>query len=353
MTLRAEVLEVAALTAEDEARYAALAAAMPFASPFLALDFIKACASVLPGVRVARIRDGAGVPCYLPFQRHRSPYGLSRMAMKLGAHLSDCCSVVGRFEADYRLLPGLLGVDAVWFDHVPIDNIGGACGRREVTIGKRIEIGTNLEAYWRAMEAHNPDLLRKMRRWTRKIERELGPVRYVAHACDHAALDTLIRHKREQFRRTGLGDAFCEEWAVRLLHALLDLPEDGALRPRLSMLYGGDTWLSSHFGLSSGKVLHYWFPVFDRGMSSYGPGHLLNRFMLEDMAREGQTTFDLGEGDNAHKTAYVTTDYTLAKIFLTAASPGGLLSRAEHGLRWRLAARKAGRVGATPAATPE
>src|SRR2546425_5858364 len=49
----------------------------------------------------------------------------------------------------------------------------------------------------------------------RSVERDLGPVRFVAHTTDEGVFQSLLRWKSAQYRRSRFHDVFAHTWTIQ------------------------------------------------------------------------------------------------------------------------------------------
>ena len=111
-----------------------------------------------------------------------------------------------------------------------------------------IDVSAGYDAYIQGRRADGSRLVIKVPRSGRKLEREVGPLRFFANLDDAALLDRLVAWKCNQYRRTGVLDVFKYGWTVRLLHHLRAVRSDG-FAGMLSALFAGDTLVAAHMGM--------------------------------------------------------------------------------------------------------
>jgi len=68
-----------------------------------------------------------------------------------------------------------------------------------------------------------------------------------------------------------------------------------------SAMYAGQTLLAAHFGLRDGRVLRWWFAVFDQARAELAPSWMLLRALMAAAPVTGLTRVDLGFGDEDYK----------------------------------------------------
>ncbi|MET0238122.1 MAG: GNAT family N-acetyltransferase [Kibdelosporangium sp.] len=112
--------------------------------------------------------------------------------------------------------------------------------------------------------------------------------------------------KREQYASTGARDHFADPAERELLYRLLD-----SGLGLLSTVHAGPHLLAAHFGIRSGDVLHWWFPVFDRKFGPLSPGWILLREVVRAAPELGITRIDLGRGEDDYKRRAMTGQSTV------------------------------------------
>jgi CelD/BcsL family acetyltransferase involved in cellulose biosynthesis len=123
---------------------------------------------------------------------------------------------------------------------------------------------------------------------------------FVAESTDPDALEAVIALKRAQYAATGARDYFATPERVALLHRLLGTRVEG-FAGILSTVHVGPQLLAAHFGIRSGGVLHWWFPVYDPRFSTFAPGWNQLRELVGAAPELGLTRIDLGRGDDEYK----------------------------------------------------
>jgi CelD/BcsL family acetyltransferase involved in cellulose biosynthesis len=177
----------------------------------------------------------------------------------------------------------------------------------------------------------------------RRMEREIGPVRFVDRDESPAALDALFRWKSAQWQRTvGMQtDRFATPW-VRGFVSDLSRSRVADLEGCLSTLYVGDRIVAVHLGLRSGAMMHSWFPAYDIDMATYSPGMYLLLETARAASEKGVTELDLGRGVSPYKSRVMTHSRTV--LIGDASSPAWL----GHGLRRVHLLRDASRAALRP-----
>jgi CelD/BcsL family acetyltransferase involved in cellulose biosynthesis len=265
-------------------------------SPYFHPGFAAAVHASGREVRVAvlRGRDGA-VSGLLPYHRERS---LIRPAGWPGADFQGPVLAPGSAFPPARLLAG--GVRGFAFDHLV-----ESCPDFEPWVESRraspyVDASGGLEGYLGRASRSGKDNMGQARRRAAKAERTYGPVRFVADSTDPAALERVVELKRAQYAATGARDYFAEPAHRELLTRLLNT-RDSSFGGVLSTLHAGPHLVAAHFGLRSGSVLHWWFPVYDPEFGNLAPGWMLLRELVIAAPGMGVGRIDLGRGDDEYK----------------------------------------------------
>ena len=279
-------------------------------NPFLSPEFAVTAGQLAPSARVAVVEEAGRTAGFFAFE-----LGRLGSARPVGAWLSDCQGLVHAPEVqlDAGELLRRCGISAWQFDHLvsweqPFAKYQVATARSPV-----IDLAEGSEVYAARLKGQSPhgnDLGRK----ARKIERELGPLKFVIDSSDPEDLRTLLGWKSDQYRRTGRYDRFDEPWIVELISQLFAYrPAGRGFCGLLSMLYAGDKPVAGHFGLAYGGVLAHWFPAYDSRYAKYSPGLLQLLEMTRQAPGLGVSSIDLGKGAARYKENMKSYDLTVAE----------------------------------------
>lgn len=285
-----------------------------FRNPFLSPEFALAAGQVVPSARVAVVQQAGRPAGFLAFE-----LGRLGSARPVGAWLSDCQGFVHarEFQPDAGELLRGCGISAWQFDHLvgwqqPFAKYQIATGSSPV-----IDLTGGFEAYSARWKERSPRLRNDLGRKTRKIERELGPLKFVIDSSDPDDLRTLMGWKSDQYRRTGRNDRFDEPWIVDLVSQLFSHRQAeggrGDFCGLLSMLYAGGKPVAGHFGLAYGGLLAHWFPAYDARYSRYSPGFMQLLEMTREAPGLGIDSIDLGKGTARYKEDMKSYDLTVAE----------------------------------------
>jgi CelD/BcsL family acetyltransferase involved in cellulose biosynthesis len=198
-----------------------------------------------------------------------------------------------------------------------------------------------LDGYLGRASRSGKDNMGQARRRTARAERDLGPVRFAADVVDDDGLRRVVELKRAQYAATGARDYFAESDRMALLSRLLHTrgSDFGGI---LSTLHAGPHLLAAHFGIRSGSVLHWWFPVYDPDFSALAPGWILLRELVAASPALGITRVDLGRGDDEYKRRAKTGEVVVSQGVVTRSSAHRAVRRAGTSM---MAAAKSSAVG--------
>jgi CelD/BcsL family acetyltransferase involved in cellulose biosynthesis len=267
-----------------------------YRSPFFRPEFTVAVARVRD-VRVAVIEDGGAVAGFFPFE-----VGRRRSGRPVGRPFSDYHGVVidDAAELDPRALVRACGLGTWSFDHLP----AGLAAFAPFALGRGrspyLDLAQGFDAYLEDRRTRSE--IRGVLRKQRKLDRELGPLRFVADTHAPGLLDRLVGWKRLQYAQTGVRDVLADAGSRDLLRVVHESRSAG-FSGMLSVLYAGDLVAGMHLGLRSGPVLHGWFPTYNPDLQRYSPGLLLMLALAEAAPALGIKEIDLGKGDARYKEA--------------------------------------------------
>jgi CelD/BcsL family acetyltransferase involved in cellulose biosynthesis len=316
-----------ALTAADLDAWHRLRATNPaLDSPYFHPGFAAAVHAGRP-VQVAVLRDERGeVTALLPAHREGA---LLRPVGWPGADFQGPIRAPGTPFPAARLLTG--GVKRFAFDHLlePADDF--APWFESTRVSPYVDTTGGLDGYLGRASKSGKDNMGQARRRTAKAEKQLGAIRFGADVVDEKALAEVVRLKRGQYEATGAVDYFAEPHRADLLTRLLHT-RGSDFAGVLSTVHAGEHLLAAHFGIRSGGVLHWWFPVYDPQFSSLAPGWILLRELVGAAPELGVDRIDFGRGDDEYKRRAKTGEMSVAQGVVTASSAYRVARRARNSL---------------------
>lgn len=204
-----------------------------------------------------------------------------------------------------------------------------------------MEVSQGFEHYESQRLALGGTELKTVRRRMRKLEREIGPIEFVAHDLDRRVFERVIELKSQQCRESGAYDFFTQApWTRALLEDLFAQQEAQGFQAVLSSLYADGQCIAAHFGLRSRDVWHWWFPCYEDSFSRYSPGLLLLYRLAEHAAAAGLRHIDLGKDLSRYKRNFMTGAIRVGAGCLSRRSAWTMLSSMAAGVQ-RLESRPA------------
>jgi CelD/BcsL family acetyltransferase involved in cellulose biosynthesis len=166
----------------------------------------------------------------------------------------------------------------------------------------------------------------------RKLEREVGPIRFDWHTTDPRVFDALLAWKARQRKVTRTPDILRLRWSIEVVRRIRDLQEDG-LSGLLSALWAGDRLAAVHLGMRTCGVLHYWIPAYSEELSNYSPGLLALMELARAGAERGVRRLDLGPGDERYKQRAASAAMQLADAVVSPGPAARRFTQAFYRLR--------------------
>lgn len=342
--LKAEVMRPSALGAAERAAWAGMMAAEPaLHRAFLAHRFALACEAAHGRAYVGVLHEGGSIRGFFPFQFAGAWHERLRLAERIGGSFADTAGLVAApgFTTDPATLLRLCGIGRLFMAELGEGQDRFGLTTTEGRVSYLIELADGPAAYFGGLDARHHDWVQNSRRKLRRAERELGALRLEQDGRPAAAaLESLIAAKRDQYRRTGVGDPFADPGRMRLLAALLDDPQPDC-RAEIATLYAADRPIAQHLGLLCHGTLSWWFPVYDTELAKLSPGRLLLWQIIAAAATTGLTLIDCGEGEQDYKRLFATRPARYGRANWSAGLLRGAAGRLWQAAEWRLARRRA------------
>jgi CelD/BcsL family acetyltransferase involved in cellulose biosynthesis len=144
------------------------------------------------------------------------------------------------------------------------------------------------------------DTIHRQGQKTRKLAREVGPLKFDVDSDDAEAYSLLRRWKSQQLVSSGLTDVFAFPWVGQLLDELRNSRGDDFFAP-LTVLRAGDKVAAVSLSLLSHGLLHGWFTAYNPELTIYSPGMTLFVRLAEEAQQCGIRKIDLGRGEEHYK----------------------------------------------------
>ncbi len=339
MDLKADIVSPSELSEDDIAAWNGFTSEFPDLSvAFLSYPYALAAEKSFPNVRVCRVQHNDRPVIFFAFQFRSLAHRWFGIGERLAGDLSDYFGIVGERTAriDPRTLLRLSGLRALLFTHLDESQSDFGLSGEAPEPGHLIDFPNGGAAFWQERRLLDKKFVADTERRERNLVRDFGPARFDFQSADtDTDLEKLIVAKREQYARTKTGDALRGRSTNAFLLSLskTDHPLCSGI---LSTLYAGDTWVASHFGLRCNRTLHYWFPVYNPQLGSYGPGRLLLRQILNSGNEYGISRIDRGAGDTVAKRDFSTSQHHFLQGLWSRGGITAMGYRAGLSVMWRL-----------------
>jgi CelD/BcsL family acetyltransferase involved in cellulose biosynthesis len=266
-------------------------------SPYFCPEFTQAVAAVREDVFVAVMEEGGQVCGFFPFQRGRC--GIGR---PVGWPMSDFHGVVAgsQVEWDAEELLRAAGLPAWRFDHLPATQSPFRAYCWSTSPSRYMDLSGGFEAFRLARRAAGSKETRDVEARIRRVERQVGPVRFEWHSNEQRTFQALLDWKGQQYRRTGFTDIVAIAWVAGLLDRIRQ-HRSAAFSGILSALYVGDALVAVHLGMRSHGVMHRWMPAYDAELARHGPGAMCLLRQVMAAAEHGVRRIDMGTGPQEYK----------------------------------------------------
>lgn len=296
--MKTRAIPATRLSGDHVALWSALQQADPnLHNPFFRPEFTQLAAEVCDNVEVGVIEDGGSCVGFFPFQRDRGDVG-----RPVATVLSDMHGVIAKPDANWSAdeIVRQCGLVAWQFDHLVASQKPFQAHHYCVVDSPFIDLRRGYDAYLAERKQAGCSSLRQVGRKSRKLAREIGPLRFEWHTNNNAAFAKLIEWKRRQLSDKHYDDMFRFDWVSELLD-LSRRTQTECFSGVLSALYAGDELVAVHLGLQSGKVLSSWIPTFSADFARFSPGLILHLELAQAAVRRGIEQIDLCRGYNQLK----------------------------------------------------
>jgi CelD/BcsL family acetyltransferase involved in cellulose biosynthesis len=315
------------------AAWTRLQAANPdLVSPYFHPEFTRSIAAVQSDVEVAVVEADGAIVALFPFQREHASH-----ALPVGGIISDYQGLI--CAKDFQFCPTELlrgcRLDSWDFDHLVASQSSLTPFHWSTDVSPQIDLSKGYEAYLHERRAAGSEQIKKTYNLIRRIEREIGALRFIAESTDAEALDNVLGWKSDQYRNTGKTDLFAPGWIREAIYGIWERRADG-FSGALSLLYAGDRLIAGHMGMRSRNVWHYWFPAYDSRAAKYSPGLILLLKMAEYAPEAGTPIIDLGKGMNPYKERLMNSSSLLASGRIELPSWKSFYARSSRAVRSRL-----------------
>ena len=280
-------------------------------SPYFTAEFMRIVASVRDDVEVAVVWENGEIIAFFPFQR--SKFDPSR-GIPLANLISDFQGLICKpdFACNPLRLIARCGLVVYNFNHFLASQKSFSRYHHYREPSPQIDLSRGYDAYVKGKRNEGSGLIKSCANLARRIEREVGPLRFVAHSADPDLLQHVLALKGEQLIRTGYRNIFAVDWVQVVIEKIHATQRDD-FAGMLSLLYAGDRLIAGHFGMRSRTVWHYWFPAYDKHMAKYSPGLNLILKMAAYAPSAGLRKIDLDRGTTLYKRRLMNGEIAVAR----------------------------------------
>jgi CelD/BcsL family acetyltransferase involved in cellulose biosynthesis len=306
--LKVTTISADALTESQITRWAALQRETPeFGSPLVGPYFAQLVQRHRGDVHIAIASEDGREVAFFAF--HKTSHGHAR---PVGAPFSDYQAIVSEpgLKLDGTALLAEAGIERMaisglmdpydWFQIAPI----------EPTLGYRISVKNGGAAKLERLGQDNPKWAKNLRRLTNKMERELGPIRFITADQDPSALYAILQLKIDQYHESGLTNVLRPQWVKAMMQDLFSRtnPEFGGC---LITLFAGDHLVSGQFGVRQGGWYHPWIASTCPKAHPWSPGIVFLGQMLCHAEDIGLEIIDLALGHSHYKSQFARNPVTV------------------------------------------
>ena len=332
------VLAPEQLTRSEIALWNDLCATEPMlASPFLSHAYTLAVKKSGASVRVCLIYRNKKLCAFFPYQFSTVLTTWLKAAEPAGGRMTDYFGLIAApdLTVSASQLLSLARLNQVTFTHLDESQLAfglsGEAPRPGLRIACRAPCGAARTSIFD--HKHQADLKRK----TRLLIQEVGALHFTFDVQENRLqhLQSLIRQKRSQYAKSNVSDALRSRWKHRLLEHLL-YTVCNECSGILSVLYAGDQWVASHFGIRGNGILQYWFPVYNPALGRYSPGKILLDQIAQASTRHAIHTIDRGEGNAQSKMEAPGDQHQFYRGVWHNGTAPTLVVRGSQSLLWRL-----------------
>jgi CelD/BcsL family acetyltransferase involved in cellulose biosynthesis len=277
-------------------------------SPYYCSEFTRLVAGTGRVVRIAIIEVDGVVQGFFPHEK--DSWGRLR---PVGGSLNDYHGLIAsaHLNLDAPSLLRACGANYFGFNHLPLTQTVFSPYVRFKSVSPVLDLQGGWDAYVERLattqKVRSPGILATIRASSKRIERDIGALRFEIRESSPRVLETLMQLKSAQWARTmgSSHDPFSVPWIRQLLFNCLEA-QGTDFGGSLSTLYAGDKLLACHFGLRARGTLHSWFPVYDPAYAYYQPGLILLKMIAKCGSEEGLSLIDLGRGTADYKMRFRT-----------------------------------------------
>ncbi len=282
-------------------------------SPYFCPEFTQLTASARNDVYVGIIEENEKIIGFFPHQKHSN-----KRAGPVSGPLSDYHGLI--IESDRRIeikdLMKQCGLVEWAFNHLLASQSEFADFHENLDISYVIDLSEGVDQYMQIQSSSGSNLFSTIARKRRKLEREIGPIRFESEVTSAVVLQKVLEWKSQQYLGADITDIFSYPWTRELVTSIHKTQSQN-FAGVLSALYAGNELIAGHIGMRSHQVWHWWFPSYSRGFSKYSPGSILLFEMIQNTRNGTMKSIDLGKDWDRYKEQFSNTSVKLAEGSVT------------------------------------
>lgn len=284
-----------------------------FHNPFFSPYYTYLVSLARNDVFVAILEENNEIFGFFPFQKDEKKIGKA-----VGMGVTDYNGVIVKNNINIDVQELLHKCDLIhWkFDHLIAAQKSFEPYYHRKTISPTIRLGMGFETYKKQRKEAGGKQIQKIENRIRKIEREIGQIRFEPHINSMTILHTLISWKSSQFRRTGSFDDFSLKWVVDLYENIHNSNYED-FSNLLSVIYVNEETISLEMCLRYKNVLHGWCTVYNPFFRKYSPGLIVMLNVIKYSESIGIKFIDYGKGAYPYKRGFMNSSIPIAEGIAT------------------------------------
>ena len=286
------------LSLNDKKTWRSYVGAQSFPSPLNDPDYFSFLRKSGQKIDILIGLEGDEPVVFIPFQP-RSDSGVEPVALEV----SDCSQVISKpnYSFDPVALLKSAGVRYYSFDHL-FDQSGFDPEKYSYYQDDcyLIRLQAGYEAYVQDLNANSSSLISQSNRKRRKLDREVGTVRFEYREPDLGLIEKMLAWKVEQLNHQGFQHCFDQAWVQTFMESQLTMKSNSA-KGLFSVLYAGRDIAAMHFGTIGYQTINSWIPVVNPQHAKYSPAVILYLELARKADEDGVENIILGRGENQTK----------------------------------------------------
>ena len=269
-------------------------------SPFFSPEFTHTMSRVRDDIWVILHGRGDEVEVVWPIQK----YG--RTAEPVGAPFSDYHGPImhPEWDGDFQELLAHVGLNCMRMTGVYEPQGRLQKYAAEFDGAYITDLREGADAFFEEQRKRYPKHAKKMRRLSRKVEREVGELVFRFDDRDSDTFDELMELKEAQYAQTGRHNVLGPDWVKEMLFRLW-AADDKDCQGYLHTLKSDGKLIAAEFNLTCRETIHGWIPAYNPEFAAYAPGMLLQDAILPEAAARGFVHYDLGVSAGHYKKYYM------------------------------------------------